>query len=188
MIQPPQKLVLLDRDGVINRDGPVGVLKFEEFEFLPRSIEGIAALTRAGFRIAVCTNQSAIGLGTTTHAIVREVHAFMCAEVEKAGGKIDAIYYASEAPNEHSLWRKPAPGMLLEGLKTFNADPAQTPFVGDMQRDLEAALAAGCPRILTRTGKGAALEAAGIPAHLAPVTVVDDLYAAAGHIIAQYGG
>lgn len=180
-------LVLLDRDGVINEDGPVGVLKFEEFVFLPRAIEGIVALTRAGFNIAVCTNQSAIGLGTTTHAIVRQVHAHMCAEVEKAGGKIDEVYYASEAPNDFSLWRKPAPGMLLEGLKKFNADPARTPFVGDMQRDMEAAVAAGCPRILVRTGKGATLEAAGIPAHIAPVTMADDLYHAAQLIIAQYG-
>jgi len=131
--------------------------------------------------------QAMIGLGTTTHAIVRQVHAHMCAEVEKAGGKIDEVYYASEAPNDFSLWRKPAPGMLLEGLKKFNADPARTPFVGDMQRDMEAAVAAGCPRILVRTGKGATLEAAGIPAHIAPVTMADDLYHAAQLIIAQYG-
>jgi len=180
-------LVLPDRDGVINEDGPVGVLKFEEFVFLPRAIVGIAKLTRAGFNIAVCTNQSAIGLGTTTHAIVRQVHAFMCAEVEKAGGKIDEVYYASEAPNDFSLWRKPAPGMLLEGIKKFSADPARTPFVGDMLRDMQAAVAAGCPRILVRTGKGAKLETDGIPEAIAPVTITDDLFTAADHIIATYG-
>lgn len=179
-------LVLLDRDGVINEDGPVGVLKFEEFVFLPRAIEGIVKLTKAGFHIAVCTNQSAIGKGMTTHTIVQQVHAFMCDAVAKAGGKIDEVYYASEAPNDFSLWRKPAPGMLLEGIKKFNADPARTPFVGDMLRDMEAAVAAGCPRILTRTGKGARLEAKGIPAHIAPVQVVDDLYEAAEAIIAHY--
>ena len=179
-------LVLLDRDGVINEDGPVGVLKFEEFVFLPRAIAGIVKLTKAGFRIAVCTNQSAIGQGITTHEIVRQVHDYMCAEVMKAGGKIDEVYYASEAPNDFSLWRKPGPGMLLEGIKKFSADPARTPFVGDMLRDMEAAVAAGCPRILTRTGKGARIEAAGIPAHITPVQVVDDLFAAADLIIAQY--
>jgi D-glycero-D-manno-heptose 1,7-bisphosphate phosphatase len=179
-------LVLLDRDGVINEDSPTGVLAFEEFSFLPRSVAAIAKLTKAGYDIAVCTNQSAIGKGETTHAIVRQVHEYMCAEVEKAGGKIGEIYYASEAPNAFSLWRKPAPGMLLEGLKKFNADPARTPFVGDMQRDMEAAVAAGCPRILTRTGKGARLEAAGIPDAIAPVVVVDDLMAAADYIIAHY--
>jgi D-glycero-D-manno-heptose 1,7-bisphosphate phosphatase len=179
-------LVLLDRDGVINEDGPEGVLKFEEFVFLPRAIEGIVRLTQAGFRIAVCTNQSAIGKGTTTHAIVRQVHGYMCAQVEKAGGKINEIYYASEAPNDFSLWRKPAPGMLLEAMRQFNVDAARTPFVGDMERDMQAAVAAGCPRILTRTGKGARLEAAGIPAELLPVTVTDDLFTAAELIIRDY--
>jgi D-glycero-D-manno-heptose 1,7-bisphosphate phosphatase len=181
-------LVLLDRDGVINIDHPTGVLKFEDFVFLPRAIEAVVALSQAGFHIAVCTNQSAIGLGTTTHAIVREVHAYMCAEIAKAGGRINAIYYASEAPNDYSLWRKPAPGMLLEGLKEFDADPARTPFVGDMLRDMQAAVAAGCPRILTRTGKGSALEQSGIPEAIAPVVVVDDIAAAADYILAHYRG
>lgn len=179
-------LVLLDRDGVINEDSPTGVLKFEEFIFLPRAIEGIVKLTRAGFNIAVCTNQSAIGKGWTTHEIVRQVHEHMRAEVARAGGKIDEVYYAWEAPEEPSTRRKPAPGMLLEGIAKFSADPARTPFVGDMQRDMEAAVAAGCPRILARTGKGAKLEAEGIPAHIAPVTVTDDLSTAADIIIARY--
>lgn len=179
-------LVLLDRDGVINADSPTGVLKFEEFEFLPRAIEAIVKLTKAGCRIAVCTNQSAIGKGWTTHEIVHQVHRFMIAEVEKAGGKIDEVYYADEAPEVPSTRRKPAPGMLLEALAKFKADPTRTPYVGDMQRDMEAALAAGCQRILTRTGKGAALEAAGIPPHLAPVLVTDDICTAAEHIIATY--
>ena len=179
-------LVLLDRDGVINEDDPVGVLRFEQFRFLPRSIEGIVKLTKAGFNIVVCTNQAAIGRGMTTHSIVNEVHAYMREEVAKAGGKIDEVYYASAADDLPSIWRKPAPGMLLEGINNFSADPARTPFVGDMARDMEAALAAGCPRILTRTGKGAKLEAAGIPAHLLPVTVTDDLSSAADLIIATY--
>lgn len=180
------KLVLLDRDGVINEDLPTGVLTFEQFKMLPGAAEGIAKLTRAGFKTAVCTNQSAIGKGETTHAIVRRVHALMCEEVRKAGGNIDEIYYASEAPNEFSLWRKPAPGMLNAAMEQFFAQAEKTPFVGDMVRDLEAAFAAGCPRILTRTGKGTKLEQEGIPATLLPVVVVDDMSAAADYIIATY--
>lgn len=179
-------LVLLDRDGVINEDDPVGVLKFDQFKFLERSIEGIVKLTKAGFNIVVCTNQAAIGRGLTTHTIVNEVHTYMREEVAKAGGKIDEVYYASASDELPSIWRKPAPGMLLEGINNYNADPARTPFVGDMLRDMEAALAAGCPRILTRTGKGAKIEAKGIPAHLAPVTVTDDLFTAADLIIKTY--
>lgn len=176
-------LVLLDRDGVINVDLPTGVLRFEEFVFLPRAKEAIALLTRHGFSVAVCTNQSAIGKGQTTHEIVAQVHDYMCKEVASAGGRIDAVYYAPEAPDEPSTRRKPAPGMLLEALATFGAAPEKTPFVGDALRDLEAAYAAGCPRILTRSGKGGALAASGIPPHLAPVQVVDDLFAAAEMLI-----
>ncbi len=179
------KLVLLDRDGVINEDLPTGVLREEEFVLLPGSCEAIARLTQAGYRVAVCTNQAAIGKGLTTHAIVANVHARLRAEVTRAGGQIDEIYYASEAPDMPSTRRKPAPGMLLEALATFDADPASTFFVGDMLRDMEAAVAAGCPRILTRTGKGAKLEAEGIPAHVAPLTVVENLSAAVDLILAR---
>ncbi len=179
-------LVLLDRDGVINADTPTGVLTFDQFVLLPRAVEAIALLTNAGFKIAVCTNQSAIGKGETTHEIVKAVHEYMCAEVARGGGRIDAVYYAPEAPNEPSPRRKPAPGMLFEALAQFGAEASRTPFVGDMLRDLEAAHAAGCPRILARTGKGAALEAVGIPPHLAPVTVTDDIYTAAELIISRY--
>jgi len=178
--------VLLDRDGVINVDGPVGVLKLDEFVFLPRSIEAIVRLTQEGYRIAVCTNQSAIGKGWMTEETLTEIHAFMRAEIEKQGGKVEKIYYAPDHPDVPSTRRKPAPGMLLEALAHFGADASRTPMVGDMIRDLEAATAAGCPRILTRTGKGAALEAAGIPHHIAPVTVCDDLYDAVTHILANY--
>ncbi len=180
------KLVLLDRDGVINRDLPYGVLEPAEFEMLPGAAAAIARLTRAGFRIAICTNQSAIGKGLTTHANVHVIHGMLRDAVELEGGRIHAIYYAPEAPEEPSKRRKPAPGMLLDALRDFNATAIKTPFVGDMDRDLEAAHAAGCPRILCRTGKGAALEAAGIPTHLGPVTVVDDLNAAVDVILERY--
>ena len=143
-------------------------------------------LTQAGFSTAICTNQSAIGKGLLTVETLAAIHAHLCSKIEAGGGRIDRIYFAGEHPDTPSARRKPAPGMLQEALQHFSADPARTPFVGDMLRDLEAAAAAGCPRILTRTGKGARLEAAGIPPHVAPVAVYDDLYAAAQHICATY--
>lgn len=179
-------LVLLDRDGVINKDAKIGILKRSEFQFLPRAKEAIALLTQAGFRIAVCTNQSAVGRGNMTHAALDEIHTHMTEEAAKAGGRIDKIYFAPDTPENATERRKPGPGMLLEALAHFGADAARTPMVGDTLRDLEAAMTAGCPRILTRTGNGAKLEAQGIPAHIAPVTVVDDLYAAAQHICERY--
>ncbi|MFM9889730.1 MAG: D-glycero-alpha-D-manno-heptose-1,7-bisphosphate 7-phosphatase [Rickettsiales bacterium] len=178
------KLILLDRDGVINLDDPVGVIRRDQFELIPGSVAAIARLTQAGFKVAVCTNQSAIGKGWLSEELLGEIHAGLCAEVEKAGGKIDAIYYAPDHPDVPSLRRKPAPGMLLEALAEFSAVAAETYFVGDMLRDMEAALAAGCKRLLVRTGKGAKLEAAGIPTHVQPVEVVADLSAAVEYILA----
>lgn len=180
-------LVLLDRDGVINADRAEGILSLSEFVFLPRAIEGIALLTRAGFRIAVCTNQSAVGSGRLSPETLDAMHAHMCDAVAQGGGRIDKIYVAPDAPEAPTPRRKPGPGMLLEALAEFGAHAARTPMVGDMLRDMEAAKAAGCPRILTRSGKGARLIAQGIPDHIAPLTVCDDLYAAALHICAEYG-
>lgn len=179
-------LVLLDRDGVINHDRPEGVLRFEDFRLLPGAVEGVATLTRAGYNIAVCTNQSAIGKGVLRVETLEKIHAFMCDEIAAGGGRIDRIYFATETPGVPSTRRKPAPGMLLEALAEFGAAPASTPMVGDMLRDLEAAHAAGCPRILVRTGKGEKLVAKGIPEALAPVVVCDDLRAAAHYILSQY--
>jgi len=179
-------LVLLDRDGVINVDRPEGVLRWDEFSFVPRALEALALLSNAGFVVAVCTNQSAIGKGLLTAEGLHDIHHQMQAEIIAAGGRIDAIFSAPDHPDHPGPRRKPAPGMLLEALAQFGADPARTPFVGDAQRDMEAAFAAHCPRILTRTGKGAVLEAGGIPQHIAPLTVCADLYDAAELITARY--
>lgn len=179
-------LVLLDRDGVINADADAGILSLSDFHCLPRACEGIAMLTRAGFRIAICTNQSAIAKGTLSESTLTSIHTALRNAVAAAGGKIDRIYVAPDAPDSGSPRRKPAPGMLLEALADFGADAARTPMVGDMLRDLEAAKAAGCPRILVRSGKGEQLMEAGIPQHVAPVTLCHDLYDAAQHIVRSY--
>jgi len=181
-------LVLLDRDGVINRDDKVGILRVQDFAFLPGAVSAIARLTNAGFRIAVCTNQSAVGRGQLSVAELDAIHAHMCAGIEQAGGRIDRVYYAPDIPEAATARRKPGPGMLQEALAEFGADASRTPMVGDMLRDLQAAHAAGCPRILVRTGKGAHTEAQGLPAEIQPVTVVDDLDAAVTHILAHYAG
>jgi D-glycero-D-manno-heptose 1,7-bisphosphate phosphatase len=182
------KLVLLDRDGVINEDRPEGVLRHEEFRLLPGALDAIARLTRAGYKIAICTNQSAIGMGRLAPATLDAIHADLCQQVTDTGGRIDAIYFAPDAPDAPSDRRKPAPGMLLEALAKFEAEAAHTFMVGDMLRDLEAAERAGCQRILVRTGKGAALEARGLPPHVQPVKVVADLPAAAEYILTQSVG
>lgn len=178
------RLVLLDRDGVLNEDKPEGILRREEFRLLPGAAEAVARLTRAGLHTAICTNQSAIARGLLATTELEAIHTILRDAVVAVGGKIDAIYVAPDLPDKPSPRRKPAPGMVLEALAAFAAKPEESFMVGDMLRDLEAAHAAGCPRILVRTGKGAATEARGIPDHLAPVAVVDHLPAAVEHILA----
>lgn len=181
-------LVLLDRDGVINRDAKIGILRVEDFHLLPRVPEAIAALTKAGFRIAICTNQSAVGRGQLSEETLAAIHDMLQTEVQKHGGHIDLFLHAPDTPEQPTPRRKPGPGMLLEAMQKFGAIPAQTPMVGDMLRDMEAAKTAGCPRILVRSGKGAHTVEQGIPQTLAPVTIVDDLFAAVEHILSHYAG
>ncbi len=177
-------LILLDRDGVINTNLPQSVLRIDAFAFLARSVDAIAMLTKAGFDIAICTNQSCVGRGLITQNELDAIHDHMLTGIRAAGGTIARIYAATDAPENATDRRKPGAGMLVEALRDFGADAAQTPFIGDSLRDLQAGLKAGCPRVLVRTGHGAEVEAAGIPAELAPVTIHDDLYAAATAILA----
>lgn len=181
-------LVLLDRDGVINRDAKIGILRLEDFHLLPRVPAAIALLTKAGCKIAICTNQSAVGRGQLKVETLDAMHALLQQEVQKFGGHIDLFLHAPDIPEKPTTRRKPGPGMLLEAMEQFGADPARTPMVGDMLRDMEAAKAAGCPPILVQSGKGAHTLAQGIPGSLQPLTVVADLYAAVEHILAQYVG
>ncbi|MBY0354573.1 MAG: HAD-IIIA family hydrolase [Rickettsiales bacterium] len=179
-------LVLLDRDGVINEDLPHGVTHIHQFRLLAGALEAMASLTRAGFRIAIVTNQSVIGKGLASDADVRAIHQMLCEQAEASGALIDRIYLCPDHPQQASFRRKPSPGMLLEALSDFNAVPERTPMVGDALRDLQAAHAAGCPRWLVKTGKGAQLLAQGLPAELMPVMVADDLRAAARDIIQMF--
>lgn len=175
-------LVLLDRDGVINTNLPQSVLRIDAFEFLPRSLDAVTMLTKAGFDIAICTNQSCVGRGLITQGELDAIHAHMLTGIRSHGGHIARIYAATDTPEAATERRKPGAGMLIEALRDFQADAATTPFIGDSLRDLQAGLKAGCPRMLVRTGHGAALEDAGIPPELAPVAIYDDLYAAAAAI------
>jgi D-glycero-D-manno-heptose 1,7-bisphosphate phosphatase len=167
-------LIILDRDGVINRDLPTGVLQFEEFELLPGAIAAIAMLTQAGHTVAIATNQSAIGKGWTTRETVAQVHAYLEQEIAVLGGHISKIYVAEEAPDAPSTRRKPEPGMLLEAMQDFNTPPSESLFVGDAPTDAEAAYRAGIGFVLVRTGKGANTESE-LSAQLAPRAVVADL-------------
>lgn len=175
------KLVLLDRDGVLNEDRPDYVKNPGELVMLPGAARAVARLNQAGFAIAICTNQAAIAKGIFDEAMLARIHDKLRDALAREGAKLDAIFHCPDA--HPSPRRKPEPGMLREALRRFDADASATPFVGDSLRDLQAATKAGCPRHLVRTGHGAAIQAAGIPAEVLPVRVHDDLAAAVASIL-----
>jgi histidinol-phosphate phosphatase family protein len=139
--------VILDRDGVLNRRPPRGeyVTRPEDFEWLPGAREALALLRDAGHTVIVVTNQAGIARGAMTEADLEAIHERMRAE---AGGAVDRIYHCPHGWDEGCECRKPAPGMLFQAQRDFDLDLARTPFIGDDERDREAADAAGCPSIL----------------------------------------
>lgn len=175
------RLVLLDRDGVLNEDRADYVKNPGELVMLPGAARAVARLNAAGFAVALCTNQAAVGKGIVDEAMLARIHDRLRAELARDGASLDAIFHCPDA--HPSPRRKPEPGMLFEALARFRADAGQTPFVGDNLRDLQAATKAGCPRHLVRTGHGAKIQAAGIPVEVLPVRVHDDLAAAIDAIL-----
>ncbi|MBT4879527.1 MAG: HAD-IIIA family hydrolase [Alphaproteobacteria bacterium] len=177
------KLVLLDRDGVINEDRQDYVKSVEEFVILPGVIEAIQLWKQAGWKIALVTNQSAIGQNIISEEDLQAIHDHLQTVLRKNNAKIDKIYVCPDHPQFPTNRRKPNPGMIHEALADFNVEAAETPFIGDTIRDLEAAFSAGCPRHLVRTGHGRAIEKEGLPLSILPVSIHDDLLSATKSIL-----
>lgn len=137
------KAILLDRDGVINQDSIHYIKSVDEFIFLPGSLEAIAALTRAGYRIGVATNQSGISRGYYNEKELAAIHEKMLKEIYSAGGNITAIEYCSHLPETGCFCRKPRPGMLYALAECLGCNLAETFFIGDRASDVQAAEAAG---------------------------------------------
>ena len=168
-------LVLLDRDGVLNEERPGFVTNPGELVMIAGAAAAVARLSAAGHRTVVVTNQSVVGRGLIDTEMLERIHHKLYDEIARAGGRIETVLACPDPPWAPTARRKPSPGMLREALARFAGEAADTPMIGDSLRDLEAAHAAGCRRVLVRTGNGAATQAAGIPAALAPVAVFDDL-------------
>lgn len=137
------KLILLDRDGVINQDSLGYIKSPEEFIFIPGSLEAIAKLTAAGYTIGIATNQSGLSRGLYNEETLAQIHEKLRSHVHDFGGEIHSIVYCPHMPDLGCECRKPRPGMLLNLAKQFNSDLNQVPFIGDRVSDIEAALAAG---------------------------------------------
>ncbi|MES0873259.1 D-glycero-beta-D-manno-heptose 1,7-bisphosphate 7-phosphatase [Sinimarinibacterium thermocellulolyticum] len=177
------KIVILDRDGVINEDSPDYIKSVAEWRPIPGSLEAIARLCQAGFRVFVASNQSGLGRGLFDYDAFCAVNDTLQQRLAELGGRIDAIAFAPEHPDRATPMRKPAPGMILDLARRLNLSPELIPVVGDSWRDIEAARAAKARPILVRTGNGLRTEAEH-RAELRGVAVYDDLAAYTRALIA----
>ena len=175
-------LILLDRDGVINKDLPQSVRSLGDFEILPGACAAIARLTRAGYKTAVVTNQAVVGRGEMTQDELARIHTYLQQQIDNAGGHLDHIYVCTDTQIEPHMRRKPAPGMLIEAMEAFSSPAHETLFIGDADRDMEAAYRAGCRMLLVRTGKGEKTLSHWQP-HWGTPLVCDDLDAAVTHLL-----
>jgi D-glycero-D-manno-heptose 1,7-bisphosphate phosphatase len=148
------KLIILDRDGVINYDSKAYVKSPEEWQPIPGSLEAIAKLTQAGYQIAVATNQSGIARGLFDEAMLRAIHNKMLYCIEEQGGHISRIFFCPHDDRAQCDCRKPKPGLLLQAADYFNCSLEGVPCIGDSYRDLQAAEAVCCQPILVLTGNG----------------------------------
>ena len=152
------QLVLLDRDGVINYDSPDYILNPEQWKPIPGSLEAIARLNAAGMKVAVCSNQSALGRGMITQDVFAAIQNKMVAETHKVGGSFDYIAYCPHGPNGGCDCRKPKAGMLLEVMDALGIhDKEAVLMVGDSLRDIEAAHTAAVQGMLVSSGYGDAV-------------------------------
>jgi D-glycero-D-manno-heptose 1,7-bisphosphate phosphatase len=177
------KLVILDRDGVINHDSDQFIKSPEEWRPIDGSLEAIARLNQWGYRVVVATNQSGVGRGLFEMDTLNAIHEKMIRAVAQVGGRIDAIFFCPHTNGDQCSCRKPQAGMLEEVSARYNADLTGVPAVGDSLRDLQAAVRVGAQPMLVLTGKGHKTRLdPDLPAN---TLVFPDLAAAVAHITAS---
>ncbi len=169
------KLLILDRDGVINVDSDQYIKTPEEWQPLPRSLEAIARLCRNDYKIVVTTNQSGIARGLFDMSTLNKINNRMLTQVRQKGGDIAAVLFCPHGPEDGCNCRKPLPGMLTELATRLKTSLLGVPAVGDSQRDLQAARVVRAFPVLVRTGKGEQALASRDKEWLAQVPVFDDL-------------
>ena len=174
------KLLILDRDGVINYDSDAYIKSVEEWLPLPGAIEAIAQLSKSGWTVAVATNQSGIARGYYRVATLDAMHERLRALVAEQGGEVGLIVYCPHGPDEGCACRKPKPGMLQTIAEHYGADLAECWFVGDSLGDLQAAQAVDSQPVLVKTGKGLLTLAKKLPVN---TLIFDDLAAVAAELI-----
>jgi histidinol-phosphate phosphatase family protein len=180
------QVVFLDRDGVINRESAAYIKNLGEFEFLPGSLKALVDLSKAGLKLILITNQSAIGRGLTSQAHVEQIHHHIIETVAAGGGRIKDIFYCPHTPEDNCACRKPKPGMILEAARRHGLDLDAAVMVGDSARDIRCAKAAGCRgSILVQSGNYEAASRLLVESAMAADHVALDLAAAAAWILGR---
>lgn len=178
------RLLLLDRDGVINHDSPDFIKSPEEWHPIPKSLEAIARFKQQGWLVAVITNQSGIGRGLYTEQTLEAIHQKFKQALRAQNVDIDGIFYCPHLPDADCNCRKPKPGLIQQALQTFNINPqsAPVPLIGDSLRDLIAASAAQCHPVLVKTGNGQK-TLANHPEYCENIPLFDNLWEVAEHYL-----
>jgi len=148
------KIIVLDRDGVINLDSDQFIKSPDEWKPIPGSLEAIARLNEANWRVVVASNQSGVGRGLFDMDTLNAINEKMVKAIGQVGGRLDAIFFCPHAADSPCDCRKPKPGMFLQIAERFNVSLEGMPVVGDSLRDLQAGVAVGCKPYLVLTGKG----------------------------------
>ena len=172
------KLVILDRDGVINHDSDAFIKNPDEWQPIEGSLEAVARLNHSGYTVVVATNQSGLARKLFDIETLASIHQKMYDQLEKVGGQVDAVFYCPHGPDDGCTCRKPRPGMLLDIGQRYNISLKEVCFIGDSVRDVEAALSANALPVLVRTGKGEKAEKILKSEGKHDVPVYDDLAAA----------
>lgn len=174
------KLIILDRDGVINEDSDAFVKSVEEWIPLPGSIDAIARLSKAGWTVAVATNQSGLARGYFSEETLEAMHRRLRELVAEQGGRVDLIRHCPHGPDDRCDCRKPLSGLFRSIAEHYQVSLNGVPTVGDSLRDLQAGVAVGCRPYLVRTGKGAQTEQKALPEG---TRVFDNLAAVVTHLL-----
>ncbi len=149
-----KKLIILDRDGVINEDSDEYIKSPEEWIPVAGSIEAISRLKKAGYQVAVASNQSGLARGLFDEKALQAMHKKMQDLLSQRGVAIDSIVFCPHSPSDNCICRKPKPGLLLKLAQEFAVKPADTFFIGDSFTDIQAARLAGSQPVLVKSGKG----------------------------------
>lgn len=148
------KLIILDRDGVINQDSDAYIKSVDEWQPVPGSMQAMGKLCQAGYTLVVATNQSGIARGYFDLSTLHAMHVKMGKLLEQYGGQVDAVFFCPHGPDDKCNCRKPKDGLLRDIASRYQHNLAGVPVIGDSLRDIQSARSVGARPILVRTGKG----------------------------------